>query len=51
MVKIWKLRAWLYYWFSKLIWLAIVAGLVFLAIYFAPKILRTMGFIEGEMGM
>ncbi len=51
MPKLWKIKAWLFDKFGNLIWLAIIVGLVYLGYLFLPVILRSIGFLDSEMGM
>jgi hypothetical protein len=48
-MKLWRISAWVQHWLGKLVTLAIVAALLYGLWWFRMPILRTVGFIEGEM--
>lgn len=51
MAKLWKIKAWLFDKFSNLIWLAVIAGILYLCWRALPYIMESLGFLDNEMGM
>jgi hypothetical protein len=51
MAKLWKIKAWVFDKFSNIIWLAVIAGILYLCWLAWPQILETFGFLDSEMGM